>query len=189
MDDNKVKYLPKPGFISDFFTDSQEMTATEAELLDQLQFQKGVAGLLEFKDAIEEAYSVSKDIYKGAGFEDGHQDAFRHMYYNALLTKRFGEDFAKSFATAHEGVPGNPADQEAMDLFNNEVGRRIAVENPNATDQELADLIKDAISNGEGIVIDKNGELAYSDYNGPTGRADDAPKNGKIHPPEWSGSI
>jgi hypothetical protein len=188
VDDDMVKYLPKPAAIADLFIDSEKMTATEGELLDQLQSEKGVGALTTFEDIRQEVYDAAEDNYKGDGAEDGRQDAFRHMYWNALMTKRFGEDFTKSFTIAHEGKPDNPADQEAMDLFNNEVGRRIAVENPDATDQELADLIKDAISNGEGIVIDKNGELAYSDYKGPTGSADDAPKKGKIHPPEYTGS-
>ena len=38
-------------------------------------------------------------------------------------------------------LPGNSADREAMDLYNNEVGRQIALAHPDASRQELADLV------------------------------------------------
>ena len=40
----------------------------------------------------------------------------------------FGEEFTRRFTTAHEATPDNPSAREAMDLHNNEVGRRIAAE-------------------------------------------------------------
>jgi hypothetical protein len=102
------------------------------------------------------------------------------------MTRHFGEDFAEGFATAHEGVPDNPADKEAMDLYNNELGRRIARENPDASDEEIADLVFQAVTEGEALVIDGGGELAFSDdvAVGATGSADDLPVGGRITPPE-----
>ncbi|MCZ4325904.1 hypothetical protein O4H28_06220 [Brachybacterium paraconglomeratum] len=49
-----------------------------------------------------------------------------------------------------------------MDLYNNQVGRRIAGANPGATDAELADLVEEAIHNGEMVVINSDGELVPS---------------------------
>ncbi|MEZ5585268.1 MAG: hypothetical protein R3F37_23205 [Candidatus Competibacteraceae bacterium] len=116
---------------------------------------------------------------------DGQRDAFRHAYWNALMTDRLGVEFTEAFTTAHEGAPGNPADREAMDLYNNKLGRRIAEDNPNASDEELAQLVYEAVQNGEAIVIDANGELAWSDqvpvWN--HGQADDAPDPGGNPPP------
>ena len=106
---------------------------------------------------------------------DGHRDAFRHAYWNALQTRQFGAEWTEQFATAHEGRPDNPMDREAMDLYNNEVGRNIAIAHPDATEAELADLVMQAMENGELIVIDADGELAWSDQVqvGQHGLADD----------------
>jgi len=105
------------------------------------------------------------------------------------MTCRLGEGFAAAFASAHEGVPGNEADREAMDLYNNEVGRRIAQANASASLEELQDLVAEAITNGEALVIDAHGNLVFSDQValGETGFADDAPTGGGAQPPEWSG--
>jgi hypothetical protein len=93
----------------------------------------------------------------------GHQDAMRHAYWNARMTQEFGEEWAAAYATAHERVPGNDAEREAMDLYNNEVGRRIAVENPDATPSELQQLIRDAVDDGQLTVVDPNNGLVWSD--------------------------
>lgn len=191
-EDEMVEYHPGLGpltFIRSPFH-SYSMTQTEANLLDQLGTQRGVSGLLEFSDIRETAFDTADERFPDQGREDGHNDAFRHAYWNALMTSHLGEEFATAFGTAHEGVEGNPADQEAMDLFNNELGRRIATEHPDASDEELVDLIFDAIKSGEAMVIDANGELVYSDQvePGQTGRADDPVQNGGNQPPEWSTS-
>lgn len=49
-----------------------------------------------------------------------------------------------------------------MDLYNNEVGRRIALENPDASEGDLADLVEQAIADGEMVVIDGEGNLVPS---------------------------
>lgn len=149
-----------------------DITAEEARMLDDL----GLLGQKDFLDIRNEAYDESDaryDVSKGA--EDGHQDAMRHAYWNALMVGRFGLEWTERFATAHERIPGNPADKEAMDLYNNEVGRQIAVDNPDASTEELAELVMQAIADGEMVVIDADGELAYSDEvePGQTGDADD----------------
>jgi hypothetical protein len=178
-------------------TRPRAMTQTEADLPDELQHRRGLVGLNDFKSTVDDAYGVSDELFAETddaglnGAEDGHEDAFRHIYWNVLMSRRLGEGFAESFGTAHEGVPGNPADREAMDLFNNELGRRIARDNPRASDEELQQLVMQAIRNGEAVVIDRNGELVFSDQTAPgtTGLADDAPANGVLTPPEWTGSL
>ncbi|KAF0845970.1 hypothetical protein FNL39_106362 [Nocardia caishijiensis] len=50
--------------------------------------------------------------------------------------------------------------QRAMDLYNNELGRRIATENPGLGPVGLQNKIIDAWNNGDGAVIDQNGNLA-----------------------------
>ncbi|MFT4978724.1 MAG: hypothetical protein ACI8S6_004634, partial [Myxococcota bacterium] len=65
--------------------------------------------------------------------------------------------------------------------------RRIALENPDATLEELQVLIQEAVTDGEAVVIDGGGELAFSDAvaAGETGRPDDAPAGSTNAPPEW----
>lgn len=111
---------------------------------------------------------------------DGPLDAFRHAYWNALMVRQYGSEFAKKLGNAHEALPNNPADREAMDLYNNEVGRRIAEQHPDADFEELADLVQQAVERGDMVVIDRNGELAWSNQvrQGEHGTANDPPRGG-----------
>jgi hypothetical protein len=56
------------------------------------------------------------------------QNSIRHVYWQCLLKKRLGEEFAKAMGEAHErGRPGSDADNKA-DEKNNEIGLRLADE-------------------------------------------------------------
>jgi len=186
-DDEMTEWAP--GFPLSMLVDPRVVTATEAGLLD------GLSGLKQrsFKDIVEEAYAESGGRYGGDNdyeTNDGHEDAFRHAYWNALMTKKFGETWARKYGTAHEGVPKNNGPREAMDLYNNEVGRRIASEHPDADEEELARLVQQAVDGGELVVVDKDLHLAYSDQV-PVGRhgdADYAPPAGGGKPAEGGDS-
>ncbi len=52
-----------------------------------------------------------------------------------------GAEWTARFTTTHEGLPGNGAVREAMDPYDNEVGRRVALANPGASPDELADKV------------------------------------------------
>ncbi|WP_277068896.1 DUF6973 domain-containing protein [Saccharomonospora viridis] len=160
---------PDPDGLVNFF--GKTITKSEAELLDDI----GLLGIKDMYDIQNKAFETAEERFEGQDSNDSHQDAFRHAYWNALMTQRFGEEWAEQYGTAHERLPGNPADREAMDLYNNEVGRKIAVDNPDADPKKLADLVEQAVKGGRMVVIDENGELAYSDdvAEGKTGRADD----------------
>ena len=179
VDDEMTDYAPPIGplpFAMPFF-EPKRMTETEAQLLDLLARERFLGQWTFYRiasddrDRLGKAYATADEYFPQfdaegntvPGGDDGHNDAFRHTYLNALLSDRFGEEFASAFTTAHEAVPGNPAPREAMDLYNNELGRRIARENPGASDRELADLVHDAVRGGEAVVLDARGELAYSD--------------------------
>lgn len=73
-----------------------------------------------------------------------------------------------------------------MDLYNNEVGRRIAVDNPNASPEELADLVQQAVNNGETVVIRPDGQgLEWSNNIAPVDTGDSSrsvPLPGAPHP-------
>lgn len=177
------------------------ITTTQAGLLDKLDEKYGsfdgtatltALAVSASMSADTRFPSVTADMVHGievsvAGKEDGHNDAFRHAYMSAMLTREYGAGFADAFGTAHEGVPGNSAHKEAMDLYNNEVGRRIAVENPNASSSDMADLIHRAIDDGEAVVINETGKLVYSDEVavGKTGVPDSYTLDSFTSPPAW----
>jgi uncharacterized Zn-binding protein involved in type VI secretion len=178
QDDEVINWSPHIlGFSVDALGE-QEMTKTEGKMLDKLIWDEGMAGLLRFKNIKDKAFEVATARYPDPASlpptipadreeewlgNDGQRDAFRHAYWNALIAKENGPEWAKEFTTAHEGLPGNPAIREAMDLYNNEVGRMIAAHNPDASDKELADMIQNAIERGDLLVVDKGGKLAWSD--------------------------
>jgi len=139
-----------------------QVTQTEADLINGMAWWN----LPDFRYAHDWAFNEADARFppdeNGYTQNDNHNDAFRHAYWNALMTSHIGEEFAAKYGTAHEGLPDNQAVREAMDLFNNGVGRRIAAENPHASDEELADLVQQAVNDGDMVVVDQNGNLAWS---------------------------
>lgn len=177
-DDQIIDYHPRAfGAVDIPFTDSVRMTKTEGALLDTLTFNRGLVVLPEFSGIKDRAFSEGVERFPdspvpsnipadAAGAwqgNDGHRDAFRHAYWNALMTQKYGETWTEAFATAHEGMPGNAANREAMDLYNNAVGRSIGASNRNASPEELANLVEQSLNQGKLTVIDRNGGLEWSD--------------------------
>ncbi|MEA9732207.1 XVIPCD domain-containing protein [Xanthomonas campestris] len=178
QDDEMIQYHPRlAGKVDIPFSPTIQVTRTEGKLLDEMTWSRGLQGLLELKETHDLAFRESKQhipdqpVPDGIPNEqaeewqlnDGHRDAFRHTYWNALLAKEFGNEWAQAFATAHEGRPGNPANREAMDLYNNQVGRGIAAAHPSASKEQLAQLVGDAMKEGKLILMDHQGKLAWSD--------------------------
>lgn len=177
-DDKVIEYHPRAfGAIDIPFTSGVRITKTEGALLDELTFSRGLAGLNEFSGIKDRAFSeadkrfpdnalpanIPADRAREWQGNDGHRDAFRHAYWNALLTQQYGEQWTKAFTTAHEGLPGNTANREAMDLYNNEVGRSIGAANKNATPEQLANLVEQSLNQGKLVVVDRGGNLEWSD--------------------------
>lgn len=174
--DTMVRFTPM-GLLAmiDAETFTRNMTATEARLLTGL----GLMNMNEFKTIADLAFSLSEETYPDAAVpawvtdaddraawngNDGHRDALRHSLWNAMMAQTFGNSFAESFGTAHEGVPGNlamPA-RLSMDLYNNEQGRRVTRANPRATRRQLRDLLRTEIEQGNLVVVDRTGQLTWS---------------------------
>lgn len=153
----------EPGWPLNMLTEPKHVTATEARILSEMSPLE-LRDMDQIKEAAEVEAKVRFPPQNGVNdTADNHTDAFRHTYWNALMTQRFGEQWTKDFATAHERLPANPATAEAMDLYNNELGRNIAVANPDASPEELAGLVEQAVNNGDTVVIAPGGErLAWS---------------------------
>jgi hypothetical protein len=177
-EDKVEEWSPKAGGLVPVpFAPSRMLTVTEGKLLDELSWGRGLVGLSTFKDIASNAFARSEAEFPAPSpvpswvptdrqdewiGNDGHRDAFRHCFWNARLTKEFGFEWTKQFATAHEALPGNTASREAMDLYNNEVGRKIATDNPKASVDELAKLVRKAADEGKLILVDRAGKLAWS---------------------------
>jgi hypothetical protein len=166
----------------------RELTITEGKLLDNLTRDRGIFGLQKFQAIHDDALATSKsrsapptaipanveaqiqklpaddqdDVRAAWPTNDGHTDAFRHAYANARLTSEFGLEWTTQLTTAHEGNNPGSSTREAMDLYNNQIGRQIAINNPNASPSELADLVKKALDNGDLVVVNSKGHLDWS---------------------------
>lgn len=177
-DDEVIDYRPRiAGAVDIPGTAPRSVTRTEAAMLDRLTFDRGLVGLSGFASLAERAQAaaiarypdqpvpahVPADRVREWHGNDGQRDAFRHAYWNALMTHQYGRGWTSAFATAHEARPGNPANREAMDLYNNSIGRSIGAANPDATTAQLADFVQRAVTDGRMVVLDRSGALAWSD--------------------------
>ncbi|WP_157171813.1 DUF6973 domain-containing protein [Nocardia higoensis] len=147
--------------------DPSLFTAEEIAAMEQLYRTQGINAVGQALQMPELANAASL-AYSPETKSDGHGDAFRHMYWNALMSQKFGEEWTETYATAHEKSGGNNAQREAMDLWNNELGRKIGAANPNATPEQLQELVRQEIEgeNGRAIVItgaDESGKPFTSD--------------------------
>lgn len=156
-----------PGFAPKLMTDEEIAQVKKLMVpdgpLDMAAPGAGAASrLYTWYQVSDEATNKAMELYGKEAFDDGHGDAFRHTYWNALMTREFGEDWTKEYATKHEMLGGNPAHREAMDLYNNDIGRQIAVKNPDASPDELANLVEDAVRDGDVLVIGPSDQIEWS---------------------------
>lgn len=96
------------------------LTGAEVEILSRHPLR--AARLFSIRNR---ARSLARDAHRGNRLIS--MDAFRHIYWSYLLTKRYGDGFATAVADSHEeGRTGNTPAEKAMDLQNNAVGRKYA---------------------------------------------------------------
>ena len=165
-----------------------QLTVSEYRLLTELLATKGPGAVKDFFDikAAAEQEAIQRFAPPAPGAtSDNLTDAFRHTYWNALMTQRFGEEWTRKYATAHERRSGDPAPREAMDLYNNEIGRQIAMTHPDASPAELADLVHEAVRNGDTVIVSPDGWGLEWSKEGATGGNPDAPSgdHAPVNPP------
>lgn len=137
-----------------------DLNPLEQALYDQNPW-KGLQALWEGNKAVNEA----QERYNGSLHND-NGDAFRHAYWNAMMVKHIDYSWAYDWATAHEeGAEGQPAIEGKMDLYNNMMGRLIGNANKSKSDEEIADIIQEAVRNGEMKII-ANGNLVPTNSKG-----------------------
>jgi RHS repeat-associated protein len=149
------------------FSENRVIDGVELEGLEWKQFQqlnpheKAVALTNPYDAQIVAENAKTAFSYAGwtglSGERDGRQDAYRHAMWNALNASDISANDAKKFADAHEtgstsyNSKSDDYDPVAteMDFHNNWVGRQIGELNPNATDKEMSELIKQALADGK----------------------------------------
>ena len=106
----------------------------------------------------EVAASMAKQAYSGEGSKGGKTDAYRHAMWQALNVQSIGEKMTRKWSDAHEySTPLDELNTDLiMDIHNNDVGIEIGKQNPNATPEQLGEIIKQRIDNGDMIVIEKD---------------------------------
>lgn len=117
-----------------------ELTSCEKELV---KVYTGQAYIISENRNI--AHQKTIEIFGPYQNGNGHNDcadAFRHAFFNAINTKSVGAAVAKLFGDAHEcDTSAGEIKEKEMDLFNNSIGRAVALESPNASTETLAALI------------------------------------------------
>ncbi|MCH7691933.1 MAG: hypothetical protein IID50_00670, partial [Proteobacteria bacterium] len=109
----------------------------------------GTKGDNLFNDAEEKtAEQIRKGRFPKAGIGGGAADAFRHIYWSYRMTEDVGPDAAKRFGDAHEITEPTPDGDRLMDLYNNNLGRRLALD-PANKGRPAEDVVLEAIKKGD----------------------------------------
>ena len=98
------------------------------------------------------AFSYVDELQKKAGFSgDSQGNAFRHTFWQSMLTVSFGEEHALRIGNVHEDfIPQDMskrifndflAADSMADLLNNSIGRQIGNNNKGASNQQLAEAV------------------------------------------------
>ncbi|MBK8026766.1 MAG: WXG100 family type VII secretion target [Chloroflexi bacterium] len=184
---NTVVGYPRPGIARDvaqafgFFR--SDITELEAQAMDRLNtFQ-----LMTLNNLHDEAFATEESVFGSHSNNDGLGDAFRHAYWSARMTQEFGAEWTQEFTDAHETKDGNPAARDFMDRQNNALGIRMAQQYPNASPEQLRNLIGQAIRSGQGVYIPGSAGLGANTpeqlavlENGPVAPTDQAPDAANI---------
>jgi hypothetical protein len=120
-------------------------------------------------EALEMIKEKIHDTLFDGDLNGGQLDAFRHAYWMARISQKYGWRRAYNLGKAHE--KGNYKDYKKhrleegtlpdessgqMDFLNNDVGIQLGKENPLATSNELSQQIEELILAGKLFIIKKN---------------------------------
>ena len=95
----------------------------------QCLFLVGFSACSQGKTDADSASALARENYPVNTLQHGTGDAFRHCYWNALMTININQDAAKKIADLHEDFNTiGTASQREMDLKNNEIGRQVGSE-------------------------------------------------------------
>ena len=119
--------------IGPFDTRTAADTAKEAELATSKRFGK------EIRAAGEEGRNVA---------HNDHIDAYRHAYWSFRMARELGADQAKEVGDAYERRFRNRHGPMLMDLYNNRVGRELALD-PLNQNRSADEVVSEALAAGK----------------------------------------
>jgi RHS repeat-associated protein len=98
-------------------------------------------------------FAINTELRENFAAAGSHINAYRHVLWQATITNRFESKTAMEVGNAHEEVPNLDLTQrnflsvegadQTIDLLNNQIGRQIGINNPNASMKELAIQVLD----------------------------------------------
>lgn len=120
------------------------------------------------------------------GWDGGPADAFRHIAASAEMARQYGENLARALGRANElkgAVLGQNADDEEMDLHNNEIGIRIGCTARSFDEilERAKAAVDNAVRNGPGSSPD-----APSWHPPDRWREDETKRDRSNWPPVWN---
>ena len=131
------------------FGQSQKVSPAEYVLLLNENGEIDRWKLLRLGSIFLHALNQTRRLFPGESQLNSPADAFRHAYWNALITREFGSEFAEAFTTGHETGYGQIREEQFMDLHNNEVGRNIGSTYSDVPIPILQQKILEALENGD----------------------------------------
>ena len=101
---------------------------------------------LEADRLASRAEGMIDKLFPGRPQHNNEVDAFRHAWWSFMVTREFGPEKAKEFGDAHEVSDPNPDSERLMDLYNNYIGRSLALD-PKNKGRPAEDVIMEALNN------------------------------------------
>ncbi|MCG8543221.1 MAG: hypothetical protein MJE12_03315 [Alphaproteobacteria bacterium] len=103
---------------------------------------------LRVKNFAEESIAATVKRFPNISMRNTQADAYRHALWSYKMTRAMGPVLAKRYGDAHEISVAGPARERLMDLYNNNVGRRLAMD-PKNWNRDPEQVILDALRRGE----------------------------------------
>jgi hypothetical protein len=152
------------------FNEGGEAKGVLREQLDELielagrgarKAKRGAAEFLKIADIPQRAERESVAAYGLKESGGGKADAMRHLMYQADLTRRIGPRTANVVSRLHEFTsPGQSDEEEAMDLFNDALGREIG--ELAMTDEDVVRLAREYVDKNKARVLPKGERTGYA---------------------------
>lgn len=118
-----IRTLSQTQTAASIFDTFAGLTAAEKDLV-----LKNPLKAYKSRTATTDAVRATTSLFSGSAYLT-RADAFRHSYWNWLMSKCCTVEWATAFATAHESATPNN-DDKRMDLNNNMIGRRLFSRSP-----------------------------------------------------------
>jgi hypothetical protein len=152
------------------FNEGGEAKGVLREQLDELielagrgarKAKRGAAEVLKIADITRRAERESVAAYGLKESGGGKADAMRHLMYQADLTRRIGPRTASVVSYLHELTsPGQSDAEEAMDKFNDALGREIGKRA--MTDEDVVRFSREYVDKNKARVLPKGERTGYA---------------------------